>query len=105
MNLQDVKAAYLARHWASLDDSARDHVHKFVEFLEAALAALDPAPAAEAEASAMPAVVAAVTEDPAPPVVAEAPPEAPAVDPAPEAAPAEAQAAPETTLPADPPAA
>lgn len=90
MNLQDLKAAYLARHWVSLDDSARDHVHGFVAFLEAALAALDPGAAPEPEASAMPAVVAAVTEEPAPPLVAEVPPEAPAA---------------EVTPPADPPAA
>lgn len=90
MNLQDLKGAYLARHALSLDDSAIQHLHGFVAFLEAALAALDPAPAEE---SAQP---------------EEQAPEAPADDPAPDAQaqePAAAEAPAEPTPPADPPAA
>ena len=69
MNLQDLKTEYLARHRMSLDDSAVQHVSGFVAFLEAAMAALDPAPAAEPDASGMPAVVAAVTGDQQPSTV------------------------------------
>jgi hypothetical protein len=112
MDLQDLKTAYLARHRMSLDDSAIEHLHGFVAFLETALAALDPTPAEEP--SAMPAAVAAVTEEPAAPEAPatepapEAQPEAPAAETAPEAQaqePAAAEAPAEATPPADPPAA
>ena len=72
MNLQDLKAAYLARHRMSLDDSAVEHVSGFAAFLESAMGGMDTAPAVEPEASGMPAVVAAVTGD-QPPSAAEAP--------------------------------
>ena len=63
MTLQDLKAEFLARHAVSLDDSAREFVHRFVAFVEAELAAvaaaLDAAPSTSGEPE--PAVV-AVTE-------------------------------------------
>ena len=40
MTLQDLKAEFLARHAVSLDDSAREFVHRFVAFVEAELAAV-----------------------------------------------------------------